>query len=163
PVQLVVGLVDPGAGGRAGRGARVAGAQGDVDGAAVPEAVVVVARGRVDGVHEHGDRLVGLDVAGHVGRPVLERAAAVAGAGDCPAGGAAGLPVQLVVGLVDPGAGGRAGRGARVAGAQGDVDGAAVPEAVVVVARGRVDGVHEHGDRLVGLDVAGHVGRPVLE
>src|SRR5439155_1178226 len=109
------------------------------------------------------DRLVGLDVAGHVGRPVLERVAGVAGHCDRARVEGGGAPVQLVVGLVDPGAGRRAGRGARVAGAQGDVDGAAVPEAVVVVARGRVDGVHEHGDRLVGLDVAGHVGRPVLE
>src|SRR5205823_7039681 len=83
-----------------------------------------------------------------------ERVAAVGGHGDRARDGGGGELVHLVEGLALPGAGRRAGRGARVAGAQGDVDGAAVPEAVVVVARGRVDGVHEHGDRLVGLDVA---------
>src|SRR5439155_1177940 len=112
-----------------------------------PDGRRIVRRRRARRVDLDGGGLVGLDVAGVVGRAVLDRVHALAG--DCDAGaGLGGAVVELVGGRLDAGAAG-------VDRVEGDGDGCVLPDAgarCVVGGRGLGD-VDLDDRRLVGLDV----------
>src|SRR5205085_1404420 len=165
----VAGLLDVKVdGGDATAGARVFGVRVHRDRARVIELGAGGTRGRGLGVDLDGEVVGGLGVAGFVGGVVADRVGAVVcvvvggGDRDSAAGAVAGRGVELVVRVLDAGAGFRAELG-RIAG--GERDGHAVVDVGRghVVGRGRDGAVDVRGRRVHALVIARCVGREVLD